>query len=371
MNSQASSYHHLSSQQQLHKLEFDVRLRCIRTGHDASDDSLDSHKNDDSLNSTIISRHIEWQERIDAHPSDGSTRHSAHIFTYTNGQGPTKHNESREDRLQDREHSCQTMMIMASIIPKGNNSSSELVLCEIRSYQSGLMVSTPALSVIECEDYDDNNMFLSNRGMQQILNNGERLTTYTLSTNYGSVYEYSVECSSIGQYSRALDHDLLIDKQRDLNEKALHHRREAILKDFETSGRIYQDSSDKWSNQVHIEITSACGFHHPNIFLSMPFGSSLMIKYRLLKRSLIGDGKVVLKGHTHNAQSFSLISNGIELTVHFTVAFVIILFVSMQRIHQIFCIETCFICFASFHFSPCNPAITFALPHFISRFVLH
>ena len=328
MNSQDSSYHHLSSQQQLQKLKFDVRLRCIRNGHNATDDSIDSHANNDDSISPIIYKQVIWQERIDAHPCEGNKRHAAHIFTYTNGRGPTKQNESREDRLHGRADSCQTMMIMASI--SNGNSSSELVLCEIQSYQSGLIVSTPALSVIECEDYDEHgNTFLSNRGMEQILNNGERLTTYTLSTNDGSVYEYSVECS-LGQHSRAFDHDLLIDKQSDLDEKVLNRRREAILKDFETSGRLYQDNSDNWSNQAHIEITSAGGFHHPNTLLSMPFGSSLMIKYRLLKPSPIGDGKVVLKGHTDNAQSFSLISCGIEFIVHFTVAFVIILFVSMH-----------------------------------------
>jgi len=132
MNSQDSSYHHLSSQQQLQKLKFDVRLRCIRNGHNATDDSIDSHANNDDSISPIIYKQVIWQERIDAHPCEGNKRHAAHIFTYTNGRAPAKQNESREDRLHGRTDSCQTMMIMASI--SNGNSSSELVLCEIQSH---------------------------------------------------------------------------------------------------------------------------------------------------------------------------------------------------------------------------------------------
>ena len=202
----------------------------------------------------------------------------------------------------------------------------EVALCTIRAHQSGFVTATPAASTIEAEDFDDSNVFLSNRAVDKIKTNGERISTYQVKYD-GKVYEYSIE-HNIGDWSRRLDHDALIDKQNDFNMELMDQRRNCIYKECERTGRLYKNSSSDCSTHAYIEIVSASNFAHPNMLLTMPFGASLKISYKLTKTTHDGRKEVVRKGHTDSVRRFSPIYNSIEFIVQFVVAFVIVLFVS-------------------------------------------
>ena len=207
--------------------------------------------------------------------------------------------------------------------------SEEMTLCTIRAHQDGSFTATPALSSVEAEDYDKNSVHRSAQGWAEVANNGERLTTYTISSSSGgSLYEYSIECS-IGEHGCIIDNDKLISERHNLNMDILEHRRKLIYKEFESSGRLYEECSINWSKYAHVEIVSARGFIHPNTLLSMPFGSKLMIKYRLLG-GFYGDcsKRIILKGNTDSVECFSAASNSVEFFVHFILAFTTVVFVS-------------------------------------------
>lgn len=126
----------------------------------------------------------------------------------------------------------------------------------------------------------------------------------------------SVECG------RRLDNDQLIAEHNDLNRELVDRRREVILKDFENSGRLYED--DGSSRQASIEIVSANDFLHPNTILTLE-QPRLLIRYKLLK----SNNEVILKGETDAVQNSSTIHSTIEFTVQFIVAFVAVIFVSI------------------------------------------
>ena len=203
-------------------------------------------------------------------------------------------------------------------------------MCTIRVYQSGLVIANPALSKREAEDYDLSNVFMSNRGFDEIVKNGERLTTYQFYTREGLIFEYSIESSDESRYG--CDNDDIIAERNHLNQEKLDHRRELLRKEFEESGRLY-DEYCKWTNQASVEIVSASGFYAPNMFLRLPFGSHLMIRYQL--KAIDGDKSVaVFKGLTNYVQSFPVLSNSLEFIVRFSMALVTVFFVSMSTPHD-------------------------------------
>ena len=162
-----------------------------------------------------------------------------------------------------------------------------------------------------------------------IAQQGEPLTTYTVVASNGNQYCYCIECNIIGEPGRGFDLDQTIRQRNDFRRDVLCRQRELIRKDFENSGRLYQDCCRKWSNHASIEIISADGFLHPNILFSMT-QPRLMIRYRLIKTSSKGKDVVVLKGHTDRVMKTPAIGSTIEFAVHFTATFVVIIFVSTQ-----------------------------------------
>lgn len=209
-----------------------------------------------------------------------------------------------------------------------------MALCTIRAHQSGFVTATPATSTIEAEDFDDSNVFLSNKALDEIKINGERISTYHLKCG-GKVYEYSIE-HSIGDRSRRLDHDVFVDKQNDINRELMEERRNNIYKEFERTGRLYQNNCRNCSTHAYIEIVSASDFTHPNKLLTMPFGASLMIKYRLTKTTHGECKEVIRMGHTDSVKRFSQIHKSIEFITHFVVAFIIVFFVSSYCLSLIY-----------------------------------
>eukprot|EP00804_Cyclotella_cryptica_P006547 CCRYP_012814-RA/>CCRYP_012814-RA protein AED:0.03 eAED:0.01 QI:0/0/0/1/1/1/2/0/487 len=207
----------------------------------------------------------------------------------------------------------------------GSNSIQEIALCTIRMHRSGLVIATPALSKREAEDFDVGNVFMSCRGFDEIVKNGERLTTYQCQTREGSIYEYSIESNV--ESCNSFDTDALIAEYNNLQRENIDQRRELLRKEFEDSGRLY-DECCNWTSQASVEIVSAKGFCVPNMFLRVPFGSNLMIRYKV--KAINGSESVtVLKGYTDSAQSFCVLSNSLEFIVHFTMTLVVVFFVAM------------------------------------------
>lgn len=286
-----SSYHHISPAE-LKELKFNVQIRCIRSEHEDGEGSKQE-----------LTWEISWMEHIDRH----SEEETLSIFTSLNASDDA---------------GALSMVIMAR-----HGSSNDMVLCTIKAYEDQV-VATPAFSTIEAEDYDNNNVFLSNRGAQMIALEGERLTTYTIFSSKGNQYCYSIECNI--ESGRGLNLDQRIHQQNDLRRESLCRQRELIRKDFENSGRLYQDCCRKWSNHTSVEIISAAGFLHPNILFSIPTQPRLMIRYRLLKKSSKGNDVVVLKGHTDRVTNTPAVRSTIEFAVSFVVTFIVIFFVSMH-----------------------------------------
>jgi hypothetical protein len=287
-----SSYHHVSPAE-LKKLKLYVQIQRIR-----SEQVCDS-KHEHTF------REIGWMEHI-GHNEDESLS----IFTRLNA-------------LDD----AMSMKIMASTMQR-RGERNDMVLCTIKAYENGLVVATPAISTVE-SDFSANNLFLSTRGAQMIAQQGEPLTTYTVVASNGNQYCYCIECNIIGEPGRGFDLDQTIRQRNDFRRDVLCRQRELIRKDFENSGRLYQDCCRKWSNHASIEIISADGFLHPNILFSMT-QPRLMIRYRLIKTSSEGNDVVVLKGHTDRVMKTPAIGSTIEFAVHFTATFVVIIFVSTQ-----------------------------------------
>ncbi|KAL7521859.1 hypothetical protein ACHAWX_006547 [Stephanocyclus meneghinianus] len=253
------------------------------------------------------------------------------LSAFTRVNSGRKGRDEVKERLL-REDSCETMIIMAAV-QNFSYSIQEIAMCTIRVYQSGLVIANPALSKREAEDNDVSSVFMSNRGFDEIVKNGERLTTYQLYTKDGSMYEYSIESS--GESNNSCVNDEIIAERSDLNEEKLDERRVLLRKEFEESGRLY-DEYCKWTNQVSVEIVSASGFYVPNMFLRVPYGSHLMIRYQL--KAIDGNNSVaVFKGLTNYVQSFPVLSNSIEFIVHFTMALVVVFFVAMLSFGGIEC----------------------------------
>lgn len=193
-------------------------------------------------------------------------------------------------------------------------------LCIIKVHQSGLVSASPAWSVQEAEDCDDNSLFASNKGLDEAINKGTRLTTYAFATTAGSIYEYSVEWNV--EASRSHDLEQRVFNQNDINREINEQRRDVVRKDFESTGRVYEAECN-WTNQAHVEIVSASGFLEPNILLSFPFGSKLMIKYKAMVPSETKENEVVVsKGTTNRVQPCLILRTSIQFLIYFTVAFV-------------------------------------------------
>ena len=111
----------------------------------------------------------------------------------------------------------------------------------------------------------------------------------------------------------------------------VEERRERIRKEFESFDCMFEEDTE-WDRQAHIEIVSVAGFDESNMLLSTPFGSSIVIRYRILKlggsQKTTDEENVVMKGTTASVQSYPAARGSVEFVTYFTVAFLSIAFVS-------------------------------------------
>ncbi|KAL9180455.1 hypothetical protein ACHAXT_008425 [Thalassiosira profunda] len=314
MTSELPAYHHLTPQQ-VEGLSIRVTLRCGKEG-------------------SCLSKDFAWQERVTrpsptdaASPDDAS---GACLFTYTNadvvpdsGEGLgfrfRGDDDSRGRPLRaEREDARQIMVIAAA---DTNDSALEphvQVLCVIKLHESGQLSACPGFSEVEPEDDCDGRVFASDRGLDEARVLGPRLTTYAFCT----VAEYAIECNAVGGDDRG-EADLLATEKHE-------ERRRRIRKEFEAFDCMHEDEDAQWDAHARVELVSADGFEESNPLLCAPFGSGLVVRYRVLRsRSVDGSEEevVLLKGTTACVQSHSTVRGTLEFATRFTVAFVVLAFV--------------------------------------------
>ena len=201
----------------------------------------------------------------------------------------------------------------------------EEVLCVVKVFQSGMVSACPGWSEEEAEDYDDNRIFASDRGIAEMMNKGPRLTTYKFTTSAGSLYEYTIE--PVGDTCFSDDTEQMIAEQNDLFREIDEKRRELIRKEFEPMLCLF-DTSDSWDHQAHIEIVSADGFSEPNLLLCAPFGTKIMIRFKVYSCDCSGKEGIVSKGVTNSVQNNPSTPCSLEFVTFFNLAFIVIAFVS-------------------------------------------
>ncbi len=333
------SYYHLSPSQ-IDELSFRVTVRQARgSGGDPSGDAL-------------LSRDIAWQEKI-LRPTDAQNRPVC-IFTYTNAdalpfdetspsirkddlrvvtsdrsfslksdlyqRAESTLRHEKHDRLL-RENACQTMVIMAGTDKKDE------VLCVLKLYpNTGLVSSYPGWSEVETNSNDNSSVFMSNRSIEDVLDKGTRLATYSFMLA-GSVYEYAIEWN--GARSIGDETELMIENQHIIDKEVNDERRDLIRKEFDPYDCMCEKNGI-WNNQAHIELVSADGFSVPNLLMCMPHGPSIEVRYRIIKRREKYQKKddVILSGATASVQRYSTVHESVEFVAYFIVAYVCVAFVS-------------------------------------------
>ena len=129
--------------------------------------------------------------------------------------------------------------------------------------------------------------------------------------------------------------EMMIEQDpEDEGDYTLKGSRISEVKRRQLSWQEVDDTEHAFDYQTHVEIVSANGFTQPNILFSAPFGSSLVIRYKILKPNESGrkQDDVVLKGSTNKLQSYDAFSTSIRFCVSFFVAFISIGIVSAQCI---------------------------------------
>ncbi len=248
-------------------------------------------------NETMQSKEIQWQERIsyeDAHELGVDLT----IHTLTTEEGGVRMLEDEVKRQgrsalasrihRDREDPTSTMVIMARV---GNHDEE---LCVLKMYQNCMISACPALM-------DDNSCMYS-----------------FVSPDHQDNFHYTVE---------------MIIKQGHFEEDLLSDSRISEVKHRQLSWTEVDEAENAFDYQTHVEIVSANGFTQPNILFSAPFGSTLVIRYKILKQPSEYGRKqdVVLKGSTNKVQSYDVFSTSIRFLVGFLVAFICIGLVSAQN----------------------------------------
>ena len=335
------SYFHLCPGQ-IESLSFRVSLRCGQHGTGIA--IADANNGNVTLkNDLLLSKDLKWQEKVPKPSKASLNGGQVGIFTYTNAdavpnintRGGNAHGFSlREDvdlrrdaEFNDRLHRedpCQIMVILAAVgFLAGFH---EEVLCVIKCYSSGLVSSQPALSEVECEDCDDNRVFISQEGINEVTSKGQRLTTYSFVVA-GLVYEYTVEWNQ----SRFLNEEaeLWLAEQNNLDREILERRRGDIRKEFQAFDCMHQHEAS-WDMQAHVEIVSASGFDASNFLLSAPHGPSVVIRYRVIKPGWNNKAEeIISKGVTSTVHSYSTVCGTLEFVTRFVTTFVFIAFVSV------------------------------------------
>ena len=350
------SYYHLSPTQ-IEGLSFHVTVRCARGN--GSRDALPKNE--------VVSQDIAWQEKISRLSNGDDAGPGIRIFTYTSAEATPyemksaknetkgsdallggskfqgfslrkdidsnpKAKRSHQTELNDRlfrEDACQTMVIMASA---GMNSSStdfqEEELCVVKLSATGLVSACPGLSEVEAEDCDGNRIFMSDKGMSDVIDKGPRLTTYSFMLA-GSLYEYTIQCNA-GTDMIDGETELMVAEDSNIDREINDERRELIRKEFESLDCMYEKGDKNFENQAHVEILSVDEFvGSNNLLLGAPHGSSIVVRYKMLQPK--GDNQqenVILTGTTSCVESYSTVRGSLEFMTQLVVAFVGVAFVS-------------------------------------------
>lgn len=318
------SYYHLSPKE-IDGLSFRVTLRHVGEVSATND----------------LCKDIAWQEKLPREGVESSIakndNHEVCVFTYTHAEAipcDDEHGFMLRDatslnnhppqlaKLNDRklrEESCVVMVIGAA------TEFCEVVLCVMKLYPiTGLLYACPALSEIENENADDSAIFLSTRSIDDVIINGPLLKAYSFALNK-SMYKYSIERKGIRTIGD--DIEIVLAEQNSLMQESISERRDLIRKEFDAFDCMYEDEGN-WTNQAQIDIVSVDGFAVSNMLLCMPLGSSIVLRYRVLKSR----DKVkteILRGGTANVDSY-LVSECLEFATHFAVAFICVIFVSQD-----------------------------------------
>lgn len=309
------SYYHLSPKE-IDGLSFHVTLR--RVGELSVTNEL--------------CKDIAWQEKLPREQVESSNatndNHEVCIFTYTHAEALPRdatslknhpHQLAKSNDRKLREESCVVMIIMVA------TEFSEVVLCVMKLYPvTGLLYACPALSEIKNENANDSTIFMSTRSIDDVVTNGSLVETYSFALNK-SMYEYSIERRGIRTIGD--DVEIAIDEQNTFMQDSISERRDLIRKGFDAFDCMYQDEGN-WTNQAQIDIVSVDGFAVSNMLLCMPLGSTIIVRFRVLKSR----GKVkteILRGGTANVDSYS-VSDYLEFATNFAVAFICVIFVSQD-----------------------------------------
>jgi hypothetical protein len=332
MTNELPSYYHLSPKE-IDGLSFHVTLRRIG-----------------EVSATTICKDIAWQEKLPRERIESSNNidnHEVCIFTYTHAEAIScddehgfilrdatsmKSHPSQVAKLNDRklrEESCVVMIIMAA------TKFSEVVLCVMKLYpMTGLLYACPALSEIKNEDANDSAIFMSTRSIDAVINNGQLLEAYSF-VLHKSMYEYSIERRGIRTIGD--DIEIVLAEQNYLMHESISERRALIRKEFDAFDCMYEDEGS-WTDQTQIDIVSVYGFAVSNMLLGMPLGSSIVVRYRVLKsrgKMKTEEDNVILTGGTASVKSYS-VSECLEFATHFVVAFICSIFVSQELLRFFF-----------------------------------
>ena len=270
-------YYHLSPSQLQH-LSFRVNIR--RNG------------------GAIQSKDIGWQEQISLEQDADDLDHVA-IFTLTTKDGgvailpdASKYQGRRAlaERI-NRDREDEEMVIMARV------DNHDETICVLKVYLSGMVSACPAL----CEEEEFSN-------------------THSFITPDQEEFDYSIE--------------MMIDQEDDVEGGGIllnswiyeEKRRQLFNKEVDVAEHAFD-------YQAHVEIVSASGFTQPNILFSAPFGSDLIIRYKIVKPGEYG-GKDndVLTGTTNKFQSYAVLATSIQFLVPFFVSFICIGFAALYSL---------------------------------------
>lgn len=260
MKNHVPCYHHLSPSQ-LQYLSFRVKIRQRSVSGFCS----------------VLSKDVGWQQNISRENDNGLL-----IYTLTTEdeeirtlEDTTRHGTTNvlAERIQ-REDPYETMKIKARL------ENHDETLSVIKICQSGMVTVCPAMS------------------------EGEELYTHSFVTPDNQEYDYTIEMMISPE-------DCI--EESDNSIVSNHCRRLVVHTETDRTEHAFD-------LQAHVEIVSASGFTEPNILFSAPFGSDLVLRYKILKSGDGGKDDIVLKGCTNIHRNFAILATSMQFLVRFSMA---------------------------------------------------
>ncbi len=135
----------------------------------------------------------------------------------------------------------------------------EELLCTLKLHDSGLLEVTPGFSKFETEDSDDDEIFVSNEGLEKRSSKGAKLTTFTFATPMGSVYQYTLKWVDFLIDQTKLESLAL--REMDEHYRLLSQHRKTVLSHLNERIELMHwlvQSGDE--QMIQIEFVSAHGF---------------------------------------------------------------------------------------------------------------